>query len=102
MDRTSGAGAIGAMQVLPATGRWMSLYAGRDLHLRRLHDNATAGVTAAAGARRRDPLHAARGRRRTTRASARSASTASTARPGRYVANVSAIRQRLEAGRPPA
>lgn len=44
MHHVSHAGAVGAMQVLPATGRWMSQRAGRRLHLRRLHDNATAGV----------------------------------------------------------
>jgi soluble lytic murein transglycosylase-like protein len=41
----SGAGAIGVMQVLPGTGVWMSLYAGRPLDLRDTHDNITAGVT---------------------------------------------------------
>ena len=33
MHRTSSAHAIGAMQVLPATGAWMSLYADRPLKL---------------------------------------------------------------------
>jgi LysM repeat protein len=42
--RLSPAGAVGAMQVMPATGRWMSVLAGRKLHLRDLHDNVTAGV----------------------------------------------------------
>jgi len=41
----SSAGAIGVMQVLPATGLWMTLYAGRPLNLRDTHDNITAGVT---------------------------------------------------------
>jgi LysM repeat protein len=44
MHHVSHAGAIGAMQVLPATGRWMSQRAGRRLHLHDLRDNATAGV----------------------------------------------------------
>lgn len=44
MDQVSSAGAIGAMQVMPATGRWTSQLVGRRLHLHRLHDNATAGV----------------------------------------------------------
>lgn len=44
MHHVSSAGAIGAMQVLPSTGRWMETYAGRDLRLRRLRDNAAAGV----------------------------------------------------------
>jgi len=41
----SGAGALGVMQVLPATGLWMSMYAGRPLHLHDTYDNITAGVT---------------------------------------------------------
>lgn len=44
MHHVSSAGAIGAMQVLPATGRWMEQYAGRDLRLRKVRDNATAGA----------------------------------------------------------
>jgi soluble lytic murein transglycosylase-like protein len=43
--RISSAGAIGAMQVMPATGRWMSLTVGRRLNLYGLGDNVTAGVT---------------------------------------------------------
>jgi LysM repeat protein len=42
--RLSSAGAVGTMQVMPSTGRWMSLLVGRRLHLRDLHDNVTAGV----------------------------------------------------------
>jgi LysM repeat protein len=101
MDRRSDAGAIGAMQVLPSTGEWMSLYAGRRLHLHRLADNATAGVRLLrvlgdeTGSRRHQVaayyqgLGAVRdhGLYRDTRS---------------YVANVLAIKQRLEAGRPPA
>lgn len=41
----SSAGALGVMQVLPGTGLWMSLYAGRPLDLHETHDNITAGVT---------------------------------------------------------
>jgi len=44
MHHTSSAGAIGAMQVMPDTGLWMSLYAGRRLDLRSTRDNITAGV----------------------------------------------------------
>jgi hypothetical protein len=40
----SSVGAVGAMQVMPKTGRWISLLAGRRLHLHRLHDNVLAGV----------------------------------------------------------
>jgi LysM repeat protein len=43
--RISSAGAVGAMQVMPDTGRWMSLYAGRRLNIYGLRDNVTAGVT---------------------------------------------------------
>ena len=32
------------MQVMPSTGRWLSLYLGRRLNLYDLHDNVTAGV----------------------------------------------------------
>jgi LysM repeat protein len=44
MHHVSWASAIGAMQVLPSTGTWMSLYAGRPLKLTRLGDNVLAGV----------------------------------------------------------
>jgi LysM repeat protein len=42
--RVSSAGAIGVMQVMPDTGRWMRWYAGRKLRLRDTHDNIQAGV----------------------------------------------------------
>ena len=42
--RRSSAGAIGAMQIMPGTGRWMSLYVGRKLNIYSLHDNVVAGV----------------------------------------------------------
>ncbi len=42
--RRSSAGAIGAMQVLPSTGRWMSLYVDRRLNVYSLRDNVTTGV----------------------------------------------------------
>jgi soluble lytic murein transglycosylase-like protein len=44
MHHVSHANAIGAMQVLPGTGTWMSMYAGRSLDLTRLEDNVLAGV----------------------------------------------------------
>ncbi len=43
--RISSAGALGAMQVMPGTGQWMSVMVGRKLHLRHLDDNVIAGVT---------------------------------------------------------
>ena len=42
--RVSSTGAIGVMQVMPDTGRWMRWYAGRPLRLRDTHDNVRAGV----------------------------------------------------------
>lgn len=43
-DRVSVANAIGAMQVIPSTGKWISGVVGRDLDLLDPEDNATAGV----------------------------------------------------------
>ena len=43
-DRVSVANAIGAMQVVPSTGRWISGVVGRDLDLLDPQDNITAGV----------------------------------------------------------
>lgn len=42
--RVSSAGALGVMQVMPDTGRWMRWYVGRKLRLRDTHDNVMAGV----------------------------------------------------------
>ena len=42
--RVSSVGAIGIMQVMPDTGRWMRWYAGRPLRLRDSHDNVRAGL----------------------------------------------------------
>jgi hypothetical protein len=42
--RISDAQAVGVMQVLPSSGRWMSMYVGRDLNVYGLHDNVTTGV----------------------------------------------------------
>jgi murein DD-endopeptidase MepM/ murein hydrolase activator NlpD len=72
MDRRSSAGAIGAMQVLPGTAAWMSLYEGR-----RLHPAYYQGL----GAVRDHGIYAQ-------------------SRP--YVRNVLALRHRLEAGHKPA
>lgn len=101
MDRVSGAGAIGAMQMLPATGTWMELYAGRDLRLHRLHDNATAGTTLlrVLGGETRSTRHAV-GAYYQGLGAVREHGLYDETRA--YVANVAAIRHRLEAGRPPA
>jgi soluble lytic murein transglycosylase-like protein len=42
--RTSSTGAVGAMQIMPGTGRWMSSYVDRRLNIYSLRDNVTAGV----------------------------------------------------------
>lgn len=42
--RVSTAGALGAMQIMPGTGRWMSQVLGRRLNPRDLYHNASAGV----------------------------------------------------------
>ncbi|MEO6714813.1 MAG: LysM peptidoglycan-binding domain-containing protein [Mycobacteriales bacterium] len=45
MDVVSAAGAVGAMQVMPDTGRWVSKYiVGRPLNLSAPEDNVVAGV----------------------------------------------------------
>jgi LysM repeat protein len=101
MDQLSGAGAIGAMQVLPGTAEWMSLYAGHRLHPRRLADNATAGVQLL-----RVLGSETSNRRRAVAAyyqglgAVREHGLFGETRP--YVANVLALKRRLEAGRPPA
>lgn len=101
MDRRSSAGALGAMQVLPGTAAWMSLYEGRRLHPHRLVDNALAGVRLLrvlgeeTATRRRQvaAYHQGLGVLRSDGIYAES-------RP--YVRSVLAIERRLEAGRAPA
>lgn len=101
MHHVSSAGAVGAMQVLPETAEWMSLYAGRELRLRNTRDNVAAGVLM---------LDVMRGMT-SSRAHQIGAYYQG---PGAvedhglypetrdYVANVRAIKRRLEQGRPPA
>lgn len=101
MGVVSDARAIGAMQVLPSTGRWMEGYAGRPLDLRRLGDNATAGVLLLEVLSRHT-------NRRTHKIAAYYQGLGAVREHGlydetrAYVDNVAAIKQRLEAGRPPA
>jgi hypothetical protein len=101
MHHVSSANAIGAMQVLPSTARWMENYAGRRLHLRRLADNAEAGVLLL------DVLGDHTSRRK-HRIGAYYQGLGAVREHGlygetkTYVANVVAIKRRLEAGRPPA
>lgn len=92
----SSAGALGVMQVLPATGDWMALYAGRSLHLRGTHDNVLAGVLLLRVLR--DHTHNTRqaiGAYYQGLAAVREHGLYQETR--RYVANVVAIRDRLRA-----
>jgi len=101
MGVVSHADAIGAMQVLPSTGRWMEHYAGRPLDLEKLGDNATAGVLLL-------EVLARHTHRRTHKIGAYYQGLGAVRRHGlydetrAYVADVEAIKQRLEAGRAPS
>jgi len=101
MHHTSPAGAIGAMQVIPDTGVWMSLYAGRGLDLRSPRDNVLAGVLLIRVLR--DMTHSQK-----TQIAAYYQGIGSVQRgvmyddTRRYVANVKAIKRRLHHGWNPA
>lgn len=55
MRAVSPANAVGAMQVIPASGRWASSMAGRQLDLLDPQDNATAGVVILRSLTRAEP-----------------------------------------------
>jgi LysM repeat protein len=94
--RKSSAGALGAMQVLPSTGEWMSAVVGRKLNLRNLHDNVTAGVVLLKLLRQQaGPRHAIAGYYQGLAGVRRYGMYRSTKR---YVANVVALRERLAKG----
>ena len=101
MGVVSSANAIGAMQVLPATARWMEHYAGRRLRLHKLGDNAKAGVLLLRVLSRHT-------HRRTHKIGAYYQGLGAVREHGlyaetrTYVANVVAIKNRLEDGRPPS
>jgi LysM repeat protein len=101
MHHVSSDGAVGAMQVLPSTTKWMELYVGRDLKGHRLRDNVAAGVTLL------DVL-ASETVSRARQVGAYYQGLGAVRRHGlyddtrAYVDNVLAIKHRLEAGRPPA
>lgn len=101
MGVVSSAHAIGAMQVLPSTARWMENYAGRRLDLRKIGDNAKAGVLLL-----RVLSHHTY--RRTHKIGAYYQGLGAVQRHGlyeetkAYVGNVVAIKRRLEDGRPPS
>ena len=101
MGVVSSADAVGAMQVLPSTARWMEHYAGRPLRLRNLGDNATAGVLLLR-------VLATHTERRRHKIAAYYQGLGAVQRHGlyeeskAYVANVEAIKRRLEDGRSPS
>jgi LysM repeat protein len=101
MQHVSSAGAVGAMQVLPSTARWMEWYVDRDLRPRRLHGNAVTGVTLLGVL-----ADNTRNRRRQVAAyyqglgAVQEHGLYDESRP--YVDNVLAIKRRLEQGQPPA
>lgn len=96
MHPVSGAGAIGAMQVMPSTGRWMEGVVGRPLDLRDLHDNATAGVALLAVLlEEAPPRQAVAGYYQGLTGVRRHGMYDDTRR---YVANVLALRTRIAAG----
>lgn len=101
MGVVSSAHAIGAMQVLPSTARWMEQYAGRSLDLRKLGDNAKAGVLLLR-------VLSQHTHRRTHKIGAYYQGLGAVQRHGlyeetrAYVDNVEAIKRRLEAGRSPS
>ncbi len=101
MGVVSSAHAIGAMQVLSSTVRWMEDYAGRPLDPRSLGDNATAGVLLLR-------VLARHTHRRTHKIGAYYQGLGAVQRHGLYeetrdyVDNVEAIKRRLEDGRSPA
>lgn len=95
-DRVSSAGAIGAMQTMPGTGRWMSSMLGRRLNIKDLHDNVTAGVVLLRWLRdEAGPRVAVAGYYQGLAGVRRHGMYDSTKR---YVANVHALRKRIEQG----
>ena len=96
----SSAGALGAMQVMPGTGRWMSAYLGRDLNLRNLHDNVSAGVVLIKVLRSQAKLKRAVAGYYQGLAGVRQYGMYRSTK--RYVANVLALKKALERGWDPA
>ncbi|MDN5896614.1 MAG: transglycosylase SLT domain-containing protein [Nocardioides sp.] len=101
MHHVSSAHAIGAMQVLPSTGKWMSLYADHRLRLHKPEDNILAGVLLL--------KHLGDETRSTRRQIAAYYQGLGAVREHglyddskQYVRNVQAIRRRLKQGFPPA
>jgi soluble lytic murein transglycosylase-like protein len=98
--RRSSAGAIGAMQVMPGTGRWMSVYVGRRLNIYSLRDNVLAGVVLYRVLRSQTSKKRAIGGYYQGLGSIRQRGTYPSTR--RYVRNVLAINRSLRRGWNPA
>lgn len=94
--RVSPAGAIGAMQIMPGTGQWMSTVVGRRLNTKDLYDNVTAGVVLLRLLRdEAGPRVAVAGYYQGLAGVRRHGMYSSTKR---YVDNVHALRKRIEKG----
>jgi LysM repeat protein len=100
MHHVSSADAVGAMQVIPSTGVWMSGVVGRRLDLHRLHDNVTAGVVLLKLLRDAAPPKIAIAGYYQGLAGVREHGMYDDTR--RYVANVLALKHRFEMGQYPA
>lgn len=99
-DRVSPAGAIGAMQIMPGTGRWTSTMVGRRLNIKDLHANVTAGVVLLRWLRdEAGPRVAVAGYYQGLAGVRRHGMYSSTKQ---YVANVHHLRKRIEQGWSPA
>jgi soluble lytic murein transglycosylase-like protein len=100
MHHISSAQAIGAMQVLPSTGRWISGVLGRRLNLYGVHDNVTAGVVLLKILRDQAPQRRAIAGYYQGLGSVRAHGMYAETR--RYVANVLALKHALQRGWNPA
>ncbi len=99
MHHVSYANAIGAMQVIPSTGAWMSDIVGRRLDLRDVHDNVTAGVVLLKVLQQAAPQRVAIAGYYQGLAGVREHGMFSDTK--RYVANVLALKHRFERGQYP-
>ncbi len=100
MHHVSYADAVGAMQVVPATGEWMSGIVGRELRLTDPHDNITAGVALLKVLTDSAPRRQAIAGYYQGLAGVRAHGMYDDTK--RYVANVLALQHRFEQGRYPA
>lgn len=99
-SQVSVANAIGAMQVIPSTGEWISSVVGRELDLLRPRDNVTAGVALLDVLLDAAPLRRAVAGYYQGLAGVREHGMYDDTRI--YVANVLALRSQLRRGKPPS